>query len=41
MLANIDDIGMLDLGVSQTATTLASTTAFLVLVWAVRSKRGI
>lgn len=40
LLANIDDIGMIDLGISQTATTLASTTAFLVLVWAVRERRG-
>jgi len=41
MLASIDDIGMIDLGISQTATTLASTAAFLFLVWAVRPKRGI
>lgn len=40
LLANIDDIGMIDLGISQTATTLASATAFLVLVWAVRGRRG-
>jgi DHA1 family bicyclomycin/chloramphenicol resistance-like MFS transporter len=40
ILANIDDIGMIDLGISQTATTLASTAAFLVLVWAVRGRRS-
>ncbi len=38
MLANIDMIGMMDLGISQTATTLASATAFFVLVWAVRGR---
>ena len=38
LLARVDDITVIDLGISQTATTLASTAAFLVLVWAVRSK---
>jgi DHA1 family bicyclomycin/chloramphenicol resistance-like MFS transporter len=38
MLARVPDINVVDLGISQTATTLASTTAFLVLVWAVRSR---
>ncbi|NKB48661.1 MAG: Bcr/CflA family efflux MFS transporter [Alphaproteobacteria bacterium] len=35
-LASIDDINVVDLGISQTATTLASTTAFIFLVWFVR-----
>ncbi|NNE83346.1 MAG: multidrug effflux MFS transporter [Alphaproteobacteria bacterium] len=38
MLTQVNDINVVDLGISQTATTLASTTAFLVLVWAVRSR---
>ncbi len=39
MLANIDAIDMVDLGVSQMATTLASATAFFVLVWWVRERQ--
>ncbi len=39
MLANIDAIDMIDLGVSQTATTLVSATAFFVLVWWVRERQ--
>ncbi len=38
-LANIANITTFDLGFSQTATAVASTTAFLALVWAVRSRR--
>ena len=38
-LANIANITIVDLGISQTATAVAATTAFLALVWAVRSRR--
>ena len=38
VLANIDNITTVDLGISQTATTIAAMAAFLVLVWAVRSQ---
>jgi len=38
MLANVDHIDMLDLGISQTGTTLAATTAFVVLVGLARRK---
>ena len=40
ILASIDKIDMIDLGVSQTATTLASATAFFVLVWAMRGRHS-
>lgn len=39
-LANIANITTIHLGVSQTATAVFATTAFLLLVWAVRARRG-
>ena len=38
-LANLANITTIDLGISQTATAIAATTAFIVLVWLVRSQR--
>lgn len=38
VLANIANITTIDLGISQTATAIASTTAFLVLVWSARGR---
>ena len=37
-LANIGNIVVIDLGISQTATALAATTAFLLLVWIARTR---
>ena len=37
-LANIGNIVVIDLGISQTATALAATTAFLLLVWIARAR---
>ncbi len=38
ILASVDAIQIIDLGLSQTGTTLASSTAFVLLIWAARAR---